>query len=103
MDVPITHGPLGPKVERSAAAYVVDGVRVVGLLLVIAAWLVAAAIHDAVGALIRVFRSESDGRSEGSAGSERPTPALAQLGPSKVGRRPDVAAVEDRDPGVDGR
>lgn len=103
MDVPYTHPRPEPRVERSAAAHVVDGVRVVGLLLTIAGWLVAAAVHDGVGALIRAFQSESGRRSAGAAASERATPALAQLGPSKVGSGPEVSAAEDTDPRVDGR
>jgi hypothetical protein len=76
MFVPITHQPRIPPVDQTVARRVTDGLRLVGLLLTIAGWLVVAGVSDGARALFRLLRRREAPPADDSQVPDPARPAL---------------------------
>jgi hypothetical protein len=76
MYVAMTHSPLRPQIDRSAVRQVTDGIRLVGLLLTIAGWLIVAAVTDGIRAALRMVRGAPAPTPKEAPAPEATKPAL---------------------------
>jgi hypothetical protein len=76
MYVPMTHSPLRPVAGRSLVGHVVFGIRLVGLLLTIAGWLIVAGVSDGIRFALRRLRGAPAPIPKEEPAPERTKPAL---------------------------
>ena len=72
----MTHSPLRPQADRSVVSHVVDGIRLVGLLLTISGWLIVAAVNDGIRSALRFLRRAPDPTPKEAPAPEQTKPAL---------------------------